>query len=199
MRIEIAAMFLLAVAGALTGGCDIRAVPPRQAVALPHAAQRPHLPDGQSRVDSERNRIWVLTWDGVLVHDLSRPERVAISLPDWFWVGVSYGCPPDLALGPKGEAVVTSNVLPTVWRIDPDSFAVSVHPLELDADRDKDVGFSGLVYSQQHGAFLAASQMHGSLWKIDLLLTKAQKIPLATPLSDACGLAARPRTVHQAG
>jgi len=169
MRNEIASLFFLAVLSFPTVGADIT-----------------------YRVDPERNRVWLLTDEGVSVHDVSRPERVAVSLPHWVWVGAAYACPPDLALGPQGEAVITSNVLPTVWRIDPDSFAVTVHPLELDTDKDKDVGFSGLVYSSEHGAFIATSQTQGSLWKIDPLLTRAQKIPLSAPIPEACGLAVRP-------
>ncbi|MGH8700184.1 MAG: hypothetical protein ACREVR_03265, partial [Burkholderiales bacterium] len=116
----------------------------------------------------------------------------------WLLVDASYGCLPDLALGPQGEAVITSNILPTLWRIDPDTLAVSVHPLSLDADTDKDVGFSGLAYSPQHGAFLAASYHHGSLWRIDPLLERAQKIPLSAPIPEPCGLAVRPRSTQQA-
>jgi hypothetical protein len=32
------------------------------------------------------------------------------------------------------------------------------------------------------------SAIHGSLWRIDPLLRRAQKIPVSTPLVDACGL-----------
>ena len=97
-----------------------------------------------------------------------------------------YGCPPDLALGPKGEAVVTSNIVPILWRIDPDTLAVSVHELVLDADNDKDVGFSGLRYSTEHGVFFAASDVHGSLWRIDPLLRKGQKVPFLAPIREGC-------------
>ena len=88
---------------------------------------------------------------------------MSLPLPGWLLVDAPYSCPPDLALGPKGEALITSNILPTLWRIDPESLAVTVHPLLLDADTDKDVGFSALAYSPQHGAFIAASYAHGSL------------------------------------
>jgi streptogramin lyase len=115
-----------------------------------------------------------------------------VRLPGWVWAGAPYGCLPDLALGPRGEAVVTSNVLPTLWRIDPDSLAVSVHALALDADDDKDVGFTGLVYSPQHGAFFAASHAHGSLWRIDPQLRTARKMPLSASNPQPCGLALRP-------
>lgn len=178
------------------GGCDLGTAPPPPASAAAAAPQG--LPPGMRyQVDAGRNRIWLLTQDGVFVHDVSRPERTAVSLPGWVTVDASYGCLPDMALGPRGEAVITSNIVPTLWRVDPDTLAVSVHPLALDADTDKDVGFSGLVYSPQHGTFLAASFHHGSLWRIDPALERAQKVPLSAPIPKACGLAVRTRGSYQ--
>jgi hypothetical protein len=112
-----------------------------------------------------------------------------LTLPGWQWVGAPYSCLPDLALGPKGEAVISSNIVPTLWRIDPETLAVSVHPLTLDTDTDKDVGFSGLAYSARDAAFFAVSGVHGSLWRIDPLLRRAQKVALSAPIHKACGLA----------
>jgi hypothetical protein len=179
------------------GGCDMGAAPPPQTPSVTSESLRDRLPTVRVQVDAARNRVWFLTQTGVFVHDASRSERVAIALPGWVTVGAAHGCPPDMALGPKGEALITSNIMPTLWRIDPDSLAVSVHPLALDADTDKDVGFSGLVYSPQHGTFLAASFHHGSLWRIDPPLERAQKIPLSAPIPKACGLAVRSRSGHQ--
>lgn len=188
--------FALALSIVSIGGCD-RGAAPRQAATAAHHGQPLQLPNGRYQVDPERNRVWLLTNTGAFVYDFSRPERVAVSLPDWLLVDPHYGCLPDLALGPRGEAVISSNTVPTLWRIDPDTLAVSVHPLALDADTDKDVGFSGLAYSPQHGAFLAASYVHGSLWRIDPELREARKIPLSAPIPGACGLAVRPRNTVQ--
>jgi hypothetical protein len=69
--------------------------------------------------------------------------------------------------------------------------------LELDADTDKDVGFSGLAYSAEHGAFFAVSDLHGSLWRIDRTLARAEKVSLSEPLPRACGLAVGPRIAQQ--
>src|SRR5579862_3276569 len=92
---------------------------------------------------------------------------------------------------PGGEAVVSSNVVPTLWRIDPVTLAASEHELTLDDDSGKDIGFTGLVYSAQQGAYFAVSAFQGALWRIDPLLRRAQSIPLSAPLPDACGLAIR--------
>jgi hypothetical protein len=190
-------VLLLAASIASIGGCDIGAAP-RQSANAAHDGRQLQLPTARYQIDPERNRVWFLTHEGVFVYDVSRPERVAVSLPGWLSVDTPYACLPDLALGSKGEAVVTSNVLPTLWRIDPDTLAVSAHPLVLDADTDKDVGFSALAYSPQHRAFLAASYSHGSLWRIDPLFKKAQKIPLSAPIPEACGLAVRSGSSGQA-
>ena len=140
-------------------------------------------PDVRYQVDAARNRVWTLNRDGVFLHDRGTPEKiVAVQLPGWQWAGSPYGCLPDLALGPRGEAVITSDVVPTLWRIDPDTLSVSVHPLALDADADRDVGFSSLVYSAEQGAYFAVSAMHRSLWRIDPLLRTARKIPLTAPV-----------------
>jgi hypothetical protein len=141
--------------------------------------------------DAARERGWLLTAHGVRVFDLKTRRTLAeVSLPQWVWAGESYSCPPDLALGPKGEALVTSNVVPTLWRVDPVSFAVTLHPLALDAHTDKDVGFTGLAFSQAQGAFFAVSHF-GALWRIDPLLRRAQQVELSAPMSRACGVAIR--------
>ncbi len=184
--------FLLAACLATSGGCDSGAAPSR-------VSNTPewNAPDARYRVDAARHRVWVLTLDGVALYDMKGDKRAAIALPEWVQVGESYGCMPDLALGPRGEAVVTSNVLPTIWTIDPETLVVTVHPLALDADTDKDVGFSALAYSAEEGAFFALSYAHGSLWRIDRQFTRAQKIELSEPIRGACALAARPRGVRQ--
>jgi hypothetical protein len=139
------------------------------------------------RVQPERGRTWLIEGNGLFLEEARSPRR-AVTLPGWLWAGQPYACAPDIAIGPRGEAVITSNVLPVLWRIDPDTLAVSVHRLQLDADADKDVGFSGLVYSEREGAYFAVSELHGSLWRIDPLLRRAQKVGLSEPLRGACAV-----------
>lgn len=126
------------------------------------------------------------TLDGVLLQTGASDRKILVRLPDWHWAGEPYGCGPALTVGPKGEIVVTSDVVPTLWRIDRRSLAVSVHPLVLDADFDKDIGFSSISYSARHGAYFAVSHDHGSLWRIDPLLRRAQKTLLTGPLPKGC-------------
>lgn len=137
--------------------------------------------------DASRNRVWVLESDALYLHDGARKMR--FELPGWVYAIDAYACAPDVAVDPQGAAIVTSNVVPVLWRVEPGRAQVTRHELALDADTDKDVGFSGLAYAPDQGVFFAVSATYGSLWRIDALLRRAQKIPVSTPLRDACGLA----------
>lgn len=137
------------------------------------------------RVDRVRGRTWRLTLEGVVVQAPGQSKPVTVPLPGWIVVGPSDACAPDLAIGPGGEAVVTSNVTSTLWRVDPDTLAVSVHPLRLDADAGRDIGFTSLRFSRAHGAFFAVSQVHGSAWKIDTSLTRGEQVLADGPAQQA--------------
>jgi hypothetical protein len=172
------------VLSVVIAGCELGAAP--RSASVPETAQAQE-PVGRHRVDAARNRVWFLTAEGVFLYDAARPGRIAFELPGHVWAGEPYGCLPDLALGPNGEALITSDIAPTLWRIDPETLAVSVHPLALDSDADKDVGFSALAYSAAQGAYFAASYHHGTLWRIDPQLGNARQIALSAPVHRACG------------
>jgi hypothetical protein len=145
------------------------------------------------REDPQRDRLWVLRPSGVHLYSLKTRQPLRhIVLPRWHWAGEPHSCAPDLALGPRGEALVTSDIAASLWRVDPRTLVVTVHELSLDADRHMDVGFSGLAYAPEQGAYFAVSYV-GSLWTIDTQLSKARKIPLSAPIARACGIATRPR------
>lgn len=177
-----AGALFLAASMVLIAGCDVGAVP-RQA-----RSEAPQLqpPGARTRVDAARSRFWTLTPEGVVLFEGTRQERIALTLPGWIRAAEPYGCLPDLALGPRGEVMVTSNVVPTLWRIDPGSLAVSVHALSLDADGGRDVGFTDLAFSPKHGAYFASSEAHGSRWRIDPTVGTARKLPHAAPAGPGC-------------
>ena len=175
------AAVLLALLVVWLGGCDTIAAPPPPARPAGDT-QETLLPDLRSRMDPARHRLWVLTHDRVVLHDITTSKKIEIDLPGWQWADTQFACLPDLALGPKGEAIVTSNVVPTLWRIDPDTLAVSVHEVVLAADRGRDVGFSGLAYSMQHGAFFAINDTHSSLWRIDPFLRTGREVHFSEPI-----------------
>lgn len=136
-------------------------------------------------------RAWMLEAGGATLYDLKGAKPlIRVSLPGWHWAGGPFSCGPAIASGPGGEAVVTSDVATTLWRIDPASFVATVHDPALDADADKDAGFIGLVYSRALSAYFAVTG-HGTLWRIDPLLRRAQKIALSEPLRQPCGIRLR--------
>lgn len=137
--------------------------------------------------DQARGRVWLLARSGVVMVELKTPRPIRrVQLPGWIWAGEPFGCPPALAVGPKGEVVVSSDTVPTLWRVDPETFAVTRHDLTLDADTDKDIGFSRLEYSAGENAYVGVSGMHGSVWRIDPLLGRAQKVAQAAPSKADC-------------
>ena len=136
--------------------------------------------------DAARNRVWVLDSDAVYLIEGTQKKR--FDLPGWVHAREPYICAPDLAVDAQGAVVVTSNVMPVLWRIEPAKAQVTKHELTLDADTDKDLGFTGLTYAPDQGVFFGVSATYGSLWRIDPLLRRAQKIQSSAALSDACGL-----------
>ena len=136
--------------------------------------------------DPVRNRVWTLGDDAVYLQEGAKKQR--IELPGWVHISEEYACRPDIAVDAQGAVVVTSNAVPIVWRVEPNG-QVARHELVLDADTGKDVGFTGLTYAADQGVFFAVSATHGSLWRIDPLLRRAQKIPTSDVLRNGCGLA----------
>jgi hypothetical protein len=140
--------------------------------------------------DVSRNQYWLLQRDGVYLYDATTQAlKQRYELPGWLYVRNQYACAPDLAVDGRGAVVISSNVTPVLWRVDPAKAEVTTHEIALDADGDKDVGFSGLVYAAEQGAFFAVSSIQGSLWRIDPQLRRGQKIPLSASLHNTCALA----------
>lgn len=142
------------------------------------------------RVDTAHNRRWVLREDALTVYDaLNRRRLRRIVLPDWVLAGPPYGCPPDLVLDAKGAAFVSSNVQPVLWRVDPQGFRPTRMDIALDADTDKDVGFTGFSLASD-GALIATGATFPSLWRIDLASGRATKLASFPAAPAACSVAA---------
>lgn len=139
-----------------------------------------------ARADTERNRLWVLEPGVLSLHDNTNGRRLRrIELPMPFFVGDEHACPPDIAWDAAGTVFVSSNVLPVLWRVDPQRFEVTRIELTLGADGDKDVGFTGLSFAA-NGALLAAGTTFGSLWRIDLRNASASRITSIPGSGRAC-------------
>lgn len=188
---------ILGVVAMMIAAAGCSSIPASNGTAEVNWSERPLL---RSQVDAARDRIWVLTPAGIALYEASTGEQIAdVPLPEWIWAGKKYACSPDLAVGPDGEAVISSNAIPTLWRVDPVTLVASKHDLAIEDNTGRDIGFTSLAYSAQHGAYFASSPSQGSLWRIDLLLRRAQSVSLFAPLSKACGLAVLPSDRERLG
>jgi hypothetical protein len=168
------------LAAAMLAACD------GEPLAARASPQEDKLQVLRIREDPERNRLWLLDPNAVSLYDNRSGKLLQrIVLPGWIHFRKEFGCPPDLALDPSGAVFVTSNVLPVLWRIDPVQLEVTVLDIALDADQDKDVGFTGLAFAAD-GIFIAANAIYGTLWHIDLRASSAQKLASYTPVRGAC-------------
>jgi hypothetical protein len=146
------------------------------------------------RVDAARNRLWVLDPTGLTLYDNLNGRRLRhIVLPELFLAGAEHICPPDVAFDAAGTVFVSSDVLPVLWRVDPQRFEVTRIELSLDADADKDVGFTGLSFAGD-GIAIAAGATFASLWRIDLHAARASKVASYPGSSRACDPGALLRT-----
>jgi hypothetical protein len=147
------------------------------------------------RADPARNRLWVLDLEVISVYDNTNGRRLRrIVLPEWMVLPKKYSCLPDLALDSSGTAFVSSNVLPVLWRIEPQRYEVTRIELALDTDTDKDVGFTGLSFAGD-GTLLAAGAMAAALWQIDTSAASARKIASYPSVASGCD----PATLVRAG
>jgi hypothetical protein len=181
-------LVLLVVLLTVIAGCD-SPVQPSELLSAADISRLDPSDNSRQRDDPARNRVWILNSHGLFVYETASGKLLEIPLPSWHWVGMPHSCPPDVALGPGGEVVVTSNVVPVMWRIDPKTLTVSVHELALNADYNKDIGFSRLAYSAENGAYFAVSDVHGSVWRIDRALQHGRKIAQIAIAQGACRIA----------
>ena len=138
------------------------------------------------RADPARNRFWVLEASGLTLHDSvsGRPLR-RVSLPELFLAGGDRVCRPDIAFDAAGTVFVSSDVLPVLWRVDPQRFEVTRIEIALETDADKDVGFTGLSFAGD-GIVIAAGTTFASIWRIDLNAARASKVASYPASGPAC-------------
>lgn len=138
------------------------------------------------RVDTVRNRLWVLGFDHVYVYDIATKHLMRrIALPGWSVT--EFICPPDMALDRSGTAFISHNVQPRLWQIDTDSFQLQEHAIRLlDRERWK-IGFGALAFAPD-GTLFGITALAGSLWRIDIGKANAYQIELDALALDACAL-----------
>ena len=131
----------------------------------------------QAHADPAHGLRWELGWGAVFAYDEASGALVRrISLADASFSGARTMCRPDLLVGPSGAVIVSSNVEPVLWRIEPGSFEVHRYDIARDADLEQDFGFGALMWGASEKELYAENAATGTRWRIDLDTSSAIKI-----------------------
>ena len=136
------------------------------------------------KVDTARNRVWVLGLDYVAVYD--RPTRNLIrhiALPPWSVA--DFICEPDIAFDRSGIAYISHNLEPRLWQIDPDSFQLVEHVIRLVKKEHLEIGFGVLAFAPD-GTLFGVTAVGGSVWSIDIGSASAHQVERNALALDAC-------------
>jgi hypothetical protein len=139
-----------------------------------------------SQRDAPRNRVWSIA-NGVIL--LSNGQTGAIvrrfSLPGWINLDDQFNCAPDLIVDAVGNVVVSSNIEPTLWRIDAQILDIERIEIALDSEGEKDFGFTALAFASPD-ELIALNTIEGSFWRIHLSARRASKLPLRRTTGGVC-------------
>lgn len=91
----------------------------------------------------------------------------AVVLAGWINVHPPHAEPPACVVEPRGSVLVSSNVVPDLWRIDPATGGVDRLPIHLVDHPDREVGFSELEMVTPR-VLKAKNAIDGTPWRIDL-------------------------------
>jgi len=192
--VSVRSWLILVLSVAAMTGCSNEGNPARSAMAAPagndNAVPETSAVGGwdalRARTDTARNRLWVLGVDDVRVYDIAKNQLIGKAvLPSWSVA--RFVCMPDMALDRSGSAFISSNAQPRLWRIDADSFEVTVHEISLHGREQWDIGFGALAFAAD-GTLLALSSPAGSLWRMDVGKASARIVEENTSLRNVCEL-----------
>ncbi len=138
-----------------------------------------HADPYRIRPDIQRGRYWVLGHDHVHIYSTTDKRLIQkIVLPGWNVAG--FLGVPDMVLDRSGAAWISSNIVPMLWRIDPDSFNVTRIDITLQTKENWDVGFTGLAFAAD-GTLFGVTASTASLWTLKPDESKATPISLSPP------------------
>lgn len=167
-------------------GCS-QETAPSQGTATALAAGADALQDGlRLRRDDARQRIWVLGLDDVRVYD-ARGKRLVkqIVLPGWSVA--RFICNPDMVLDSSGSAIISSNAQARLWRVDGNTFELTVREIRMHEREQWDVGFGALALAAD-GTLFGLTSSGGSLWRIDVGSGSAHLVHLKPSVLNVCDL-----------
>jgi hypothetical protein len=118
--------------------------------------------------DGARGSTWILGHDALYLYQPAAPATIKrFGLPNWRYVTRAFACPPDVAIGPDGVVIVSSNIEPTLWRVDPGGTVAVEIPVQRIDRPAEDMGFTDLEVSPA-GTVWARGAADRSRWRIDL-------------------------------
>lgn len=189
-RIIVACVcWVFVLAAFVMAGCspEQRAAPDAGTVGVVSAGvQRDAL---RIRNDAARSRTWLLGLEAVRVYDTASGKLIReIVLPGWSVARLV--CNPDLVLDGSGSAFVSSNGQARLWRIDGNSFELSMREVRMIERERWDIGFGALAFSAD-GTLVALTSLGGSLWKIDVGTGDARMVEQNPRLLNVCDFTAQ--------
>jgi hypothetical protein len=167
-----ALIVVLALAGCGEPGIKVsRSTPSQPRFEAPWADLQGAL---RLRVDTVRNRLWVLTLDHVDIYDVKEKRLIQrIALPGWSVA--DYICQSDIALDGSGAAFISDNAQSRLWEVNADSFEVKEHVIRLINKEHWDIGFGGLAFTAD-GTLFGLDASAKSLWTIDINSASAHQV-----------------------
>lgn len=125
--------------------------------------------------DESRSRVWILTSRAVYLRESGAPTK-RFTMPGRVHMDCAGDCQPDLLVEPAGSVLVSSNIQPDLWRIDPEAASSVKVPIALEQDSGKDFGFTQLRFGP-HGQIDVRGTLDRAEWQIDLAAQRASKRP----------------------
>ena len=162
---------------------------------------QPPNSDGRKRtlrlkIDSLRNRLWLLDTDGVYLYALKENRLLGrVALPES--IVTRKDCLPDLALDSFGAAYVSDNRRPVIYVIREQVHDAPLHktdaPMTFSGAPPNDGGFSALAFVGEPPVLVAGSASTGRLWRVDVARNIATEIATdSNEYRGICGMAALP-------
>lgn len=128
------------------------------------------------RRDELRARTWLLRADALYLYEDEPGTRARrFALPGWIYVTPRLAREPDLLVEAGGTVLVSSNIVPALWRVDPEASSTTELELELHPETSRDFGFTTLRFAQ-NGALHASGSIDRSRWQVDLLNRRAIRL-----------------------
>lgn len=142
-------------------------------------------------VDDARGRLWVLDHGAVYIYDLNNKELIKRVI--FLATKTSQAsCLPDMALDRQGNAFISDNTRPFIYRIGSGSLEIAQWLADERLSPFPDSGISAMAIGQDGKSLFAVNGFSGEFWRLDLETRSMHRLAIpANALRGACGLVIR--------